>query len=499
MTVQLNIGDTVPLGQAMVNLIVMGLVTDINNPNMFAIKPQAFQKQAVLEADGLQGIQGIPGQLTFALRWQNDNLIQPSQLPTTLTNLPRDVGKFWIFGVTDQNGNTVATIMYVWWGTVIGFRSLPVGTPGPVGRYPLITPNVVLQIPGSGLGPNGADSWVAVTGPVSNPVYTYNIASPLGPTGPPSPLATWPDVDFVSHPPVPGDVLVCSSSSVPDAPTGLGILPHNTGGTLAAGIYFYVVTAYMPNGQETLPSNEVTTDTMTGNTNTVDLFWNSVPAGVQPVGYKVYRGTSIGAQNRLVATIANSAATSFTDTGAATTAGIPPFAGAPVAGRSIWRAVTPNPIFPAFYTVPESSFTALFGIDGSNQTIATFAVPPQPYPWKPLVFGQMQIFGLNFSLNPFLVGAEVLLGDPDQKKGIQVAQGFGNDEGYVTLLPQPSTPDAPSAAITSDNKFAYVPANHVGTAGTLYCNLVNQGMFGLFDFNKANSGLAVVTIPVPPQ
>jgi len=499
MTQVLNIGDTVPLGQAMVNLIVMGLVTDINNPNMFAIKPQVFQKQAVLQTSSLQGIQGVPGQLTFALRWQNDNLIQPSQLPSTLTNLPRDVGKFWIFGVTDQNGNTVATIMYVWWGTVIGFRLLPVGTPGPVGRFPLITPNVVLQVPGSGNGPGGVDSWVAVTGPISNPVYTYNIAAPLGPTGPASALATWPDVDFISHVPVPGDVLTCSSSVVPDAPTGLSIFPRNIGGTLAAGIYFYVVTAYMLNGQETLPSNEVTTNMMTGNTNFVALSWNPVPAAAQPAGYKVYRGTFIGAENRLVATIANPAAIGFVDFGAATTSSAPPFTGGPVAGRSIWRAVTPNPIFPAFYTVPQSVFTPLSGIDGSNQTVATFAVPPQSYPWKPLVFGRMQIFGLNFSFNPFLVGAEVLLGNPDPSKGIQVAQGFGNDEGYVTLLPQPSTPDKPSSAITPENMLAYVPANHVGTAGTLYCNLVNQGMFGIFDFVTANSGLAVAAIPVPPQ
>ncbi len=111
----------------------------------------------------------------------------------------------------------------------------------------------------------------------------------------------------------------------------------------------------------------------------------------------------------------------------------------------------------------------------------------------------MQIFGVNFTSNPFLVGAEVLLGDPDPTKGTQVAQGFGNDEGYVSLFPQISTPAKPSVAITPDNMLGYVPPNHTGNAGTLYCNLVNQGMFGLFNFQNANSGLAVVTIPVVPQ
>src|ERR1700676_2537670 len=89
--IQLNIGDTVPINQVMANIILMGIVTDINNPNMFAATMQAFQNQAVLTVPVLQAAQGIPGQLTFALRWQNDNLTVPSQLPTNLTSLPADL------------------------------------------------------------------------------------------------------------------------------------------------------------------------------------------------------------------------------------------------------------------------------------------------------------------------------------------------------------------------------------------------------------------------
>ena len=508
----LNIGDTVPIGQAMVNMIISALVTDINNPNMFAISLQAFNNSAVLESDALQGPQGIPGQLTFALRWQNDNRLQPSQLPTNLTDLPNDVGKFWIFGVTDQNGNTVATTMYVWWGTALGFKLLPVGTPGPVGPSPNITPNIVLQVPGSALGPGGVDSWIGVTGPVSNPVYTYNIASPRGITGSTSPLASWPEIDFVTHVPQPGDQLVCSTSTVPNAPTGLTILPASTGGTLGAGIYFYVVTAYLSNGRETLASNEVTTNAISGSTNSVALSWNPI-AGGGNAGFKVYRGTTIGGENTLVATVANPAATSYTDTGGVGTPGYPPVigSGTPVPGRSIWHAVTPQPIYPGFYTIPESSFTPVFGINGPEVVIATFAVPPQTYPWKPLVLGQMQIFGVNISFSPFLVGVEIILapqldsnGNPVPNTGAQVAQGFGDDFGYVSVLPQPSNPGQPSTAIIPTNKIAYVPANHTSNpqtvnAGTLYCILANQGMAGIYDFNNANSGLAVWTIPVPAQ
>jgi hypothetical protein len=491
--IQLNIGDTIPLAQVMSNLIMMGIVTDVNNPNMFASTMQAFQNQAVLTVPVLQGPQGIPGQLTFALRWQNDNLTQPAQLPTNLTDLPADLGKFWVFGVTGPGGTLIATTMYVWWGTAIGFRQLPVGAPGPPGPYPMITPRLVLQVPGSGLGPGGVDSWVDPSGPVSNPVLTFNIAAPAGVQGPSAALGSCPDVDFVSHIPLPGDVVMCSSNVTPGAPSALSIVPHNTGGTLAAGTYFYVVTAYMPNG-ETARSNEVTTGVITGSTNSVTLSW-TVPSGGGAIGYKVYRGTVTGAENVLVAIVPGAATTTFTDIGAPVTPGMPPSVGV-VAGLPIWRAVTQTALQPVFYTIPESAFHSQAGLSGSTVTIATFAVPPQPFAWKPLVFGQMQLFGINISLTPLLVGAEVLLGSPNT--GVQVAQGFGNAAGYVSIIPQPSDTGHPSAAITPLNAYAKVPANHTGaTTGTLYCNLVNQGLAGLYDFNNANSGLVVVVMPVP--
>ena len=492
--IQLNIGDTIPVNQVMSNMILMGIVTDINNPNMFAATMQAFQNQAVLTVPVLQGPPGVPGQLTFALRWQNDNLTNPSQLPTNLTDLPADLGKFWVFGVTGTSGTLIATTMYVWWGTAIGFRQLPVGAPGPPGPYPVITPKIVVQVPGSGLGPGGVDSWIDVKGPVSNPVFTFNIAAPQGVAGPSAALSSAPDVDLVTHIPLPGDILTCSSSITPGAPTGLMITDVATGGTLAAGTYFYKVTAYMPNG-ETAGSNEVTTGAIVGSTNSVVLSWTAPPGGGS-VGYKVYRGTAAGAENVLVAILPSPTTLTFTDTGAPTTPGMPPSLGA-TAGLKVWRAVTPVPVQPAFYTIPESAFTPQAGLSGGTVTIATFAVPQQPFPWKPLVMGQMQLFGVNISLTPLLVGAQVLLGSPNT--GVQVAQGFGNALGYVTIIPQPSNPAHPSTAITPSNSYAYVPANHTGNAGTLYVNIVNQGLAGLYDFNNANSGLVVVAMPVPAQ
>lgn len=489
--IQLGIGDTVPVGQVMMNMILMGLVTDINNPNMFAATMQAYQRQGVLTIPVLQGVKGDAGEPSFALRWQNDGKTDPSQLPTNLGDTVVDLGKFWIFGVEDELGNVVATTMYVWWGTTIGFRQLPVGAPGPPGPYPLITPVIVVETPGNGGGPGGVDSWIHVDGIVSNPTFTFHIAAPQGVAGPSAALGSCPDVDMGTGPNV-GDVLTCTARLTPGAPTALGITPHTTGGALHAGPYFYKVTATMPNG-ETLGSNEVTTGTLTGTTNSVTLNWTA-PAGLGASGYRIYRGTAIGAENVLAGIVTSGATVTFLDDGSSTVPATIPSTGI-FAGRKIWTPQPPKVLYPMIYTVPESAFTSAVGIGGATQPICSFAVPPQSFKWKPVVFGQVQIFGLNISFTPLLVGCEVLLGNPTT--GQRISRGFGNSLGYTTFIPHPSGEDNPSAAMTPTNSLGLVNANHTGNAGTIYINLVNQGMAGVYDFNNVNSGLFVAAWPVP--
>lgn len=82
-----------------------------------------------------------------------------------------------------------------------------------------------------------------------------------------------------------------------------------TGGTLAAGTYFWKVTAKSATG-ETLGSNEVTATT-TGSTSSQPLSWVAVPGAAT---YVPYRGTSAGAENVALTPVTG---TSFTDTGSA--------------------------------------------------------------------------------------------------------------------------------------------------------------------------------------
>ena len=167
-------------------------------------------------------------------------------------------------------------------------------------------------------------------------------------------------------------------------------------------------------------------------------------------------------------------------------------------GLPLWQPMTVGAISPQPYTVPEAAFTSYTGLSASTQNVATFAVPPSPFAWKPLVWGQIEVTGLELSSTPNLIGVEVLLGDPST--GTLVATGFGNASGgVVTIVPQTSSTKSPNAAMTPSNATALVGANHTGNAGTLYVNLVNEGIAAVFNYSAQNSQLFVLACPVTTE
>jgi len=91
---------------------------------------------------------------------------------------------------------------------------------------------------------------------------------------------------------------------------------NTSGGTFAAGTYYWKLTAINANG-ETLGSNEVSATLVLNGTQVLN--WTAVPGAT---GYKLYRGTAAGAENKLTATLG--AVTTYTATGGAgTTATLP--------------------------------------------------------------------------------------------------------------------------------------------------------------------------------
>jgi hypothetical protein len=150
---------------------------------------------------------------------------------------------------------------------------------------------------------------------------------------------------------------------------------------------------------------------------------------------------------------------------------------------------------PLPYIVPESAFTSYKGIGQTTQLVATYTVPAAPFAWKPAVFGQLALSGFSLSLNPLLVGAEVLVGSATT--GQLVGIGYGNPfGGAVMISPQTSSQQNPNDAMTPDNSIGLIPA---GQAATFYVNIVNNGMAGVYDFNSASAQLLILAIPAATE
>lgn len=593
--------DTIPLDAILSYLHMMGIITDINDPNNIAYTMEAYNNQPVLTVPVLKGRQGIPGPNAITLRFENTLITDLDSLPTDLGDTDADLGRFWLFPVIDSDDVAIATIIYLWTGTQNGplsklaglgqgFVQIPIGSPGPPGPYANLSgAQLIPTTPGNGDGPNDTDSWIAVndnsiqtitvngtltsgsfklianigsvpettgtiaynaisasslqsalvalsnvgagnaivtgsgpytvsfsgsldsevideltvtastlvggtvavaSGSAAAPSMAWYLAIPQGEQGPSAPLGTFYNVDFVTQVPKAGDVFTCSDRLTPGAPTSLAKTTSSTGGALPAGTYYYKVTATLPNG-ETLPTSEVSA-TVTGTTSSVSLTWTA-PTGNGATGYNVYRGTATGAENLLIAVIISGAQTSFIDTGGLTVSASPPTSSGIVSGQNIWVAETPEPQAPLFYTVPSTAFvSSAIGIEfGQTQpTVGTFNMPQQPFPWVPVVFGEIQVSGINLSLTPLLVGSEVLLGNASS--GQVLASGRSDVNGVVTMIP-----NFGSLAF-SPNHFggALVPAMHTGDAGTLFVSLLDEGLIDVYDFTNAGAQLAVLVLPI---
>ena len=110
------------------------------------------------------------------------------------------------------------------------------------------------------------------------------------------------------------------SNTIP-GPVQAAPVAHATGGSLAAGQYFYQVSAVYGN-LESAPSNEQSvTTTGTASSNTIS--WTAAPSyqNQAPTAYKIYRGTAAGKESGYYSP---GNVTTFADTGTASlTAGLP--------------------------------------------------------------------------------------------------------------------------------------------------------------------------------
>lgn len=199
-TTPATIGQQVYLGTFLVNTHVYGVVTPPDTPDQFSATFEIMGDQGTLMTNALQGPQGIPGRDQFALRIQVSSIDDPDNLPTSLNNTEADIGKYWLIDDVDTDGNIIGSSAYIWYGT--SYRRMMMGTPGPAGQTPIITPSVEL------LDPDGdEESDVMTSGTSTFPQMLFKLKVPRGPEGPSAALSTCPDVDF-STPPSNGQILM---------------------------------------------------------------------------------------------------------------------------------------------------------------------------------------------------------------------------------------------------------------------------------------------------
>ena len=147
------------------------------------------------------------------------------------------------------------------------------------------------------------------------------------------------------------------------------------------------------------------------------------------------------------------------------------------------------PIVPKFYTMPEAAFVDVPLAIGTSVALGVFVIPPQDWDCVPYVTGHMRITGIEADIDPMIIGAEVRLGHATT--GAVVARAFGNISTYCTLVPHASTSATPNDAITPTNGRAVIPAGSTGAAATLYINAFNDGISGIYNFEKRGSQISL--------
>lgn len=158
-----------------------------------------------------------------------------------------------------------------------------------------------------------------------------------------------------------------------------------------------------------------------------------------------------------------------------------------------WYPTAGNLWTPRFFTVPEGAFTNFSGI-ATRQNILAFEIPAMPFDYVIKVGGHLRAVGLEVDADPLIIGAEVRIGNPTS--GQLIGRGFGNISTWTTFDSHYSTGGSTMDAVTPDGSVGRIPKNTSGTASTVYVNLYNDGLFGIYNFNKGGAQLDLTLIPV---
>lgn len=213
-----QLGDSVYLGSFLSQNHVYGVVSDLDTPDMTSASWEIAGGNGLISVRALIGPPGPAGVPLFILKLQQQVYDDPDQLPKNLENTDVDKGKYWIVREFDDDGNAISSKAYAWYGT--HYEWFPMGTQGPVGPVPIITPTYELAEAAD--VPNG-NAEVTVTGDDYHPSWHTKVNKELirGPTGPSATIRSAPDYDAGDGEEI-GDAIVWNGTDY--APTPIGAI-----------------------------------------------------------------------------------------------------------------------------------------------------------------------------------------------------------------------------------------------------------------------------------
>lgn len=462
-----TVGDLVYLKSILTNVHIYGVVTDGETPEQFSATLEIAGDNATLTTAALVGPRGPQGVSMFALRLQVSTIDDPEDLPANLTDDEQDVGKYWIMNQFDTI-NEIQRISILGGPTGGTFTLTYDGeTTDPIARNATSTTvqNALIALPN--LGPGD----VALDGPAGGPWLAEFQGSKAGA-----------DQDEMS-----GNAGGLTGGG--DG-TEVNVETLQMGETVPVGSRAYVWFGdhyrIMAMGSEgpAGPVPNITWGIKLVDPDTTEQSWVEQTGTSYNPSVLLHLKAPRGPRG-YNATIRD--ATDYDDTVEPETGQVMMWDG------TNWKPAWVGAIIPKFFTIPQAAFSDFEGFS-TRAPIGAFAVPPLSFAWKPMVWGKIKAKGLELDSDPLIIGSEVRLGHPTT--GQLVARGFGNSSTWAHLSPHASMTTDPSTAITPENETALVPALHTGTAGTLYFNLYNDGLTGVYVFNKANAQIALLAVPV---
>src|SRR4029077_7032312 len=211
-----QLGDSVYLGSFLSQNHVYGVISDLDTPDMTSASWEIAGGNGLISVRALMGPRGPAGAPMFILKLQQQVFDDPDDLPMNLTTEDSDLGRYWIVREYDDIRNALSSKAYVLYGD--SYEWFPMGSQGPPGPVPIITPTFELLDPDN----TALQNEILVTGDDFHPSWHMRLKAPRGPTGPSATIASCPDVSYASGAPEIGDALVWNGTDW--VPTAIGTI-----------------------------------------------------------------------------------------------------------------------------------------------------------------------------------------------------------------------------------------------------------------------------------